>query len=218
MSQTTGEPQTGQDLPLQHAWAIWYDRYQGPGQSANEYQQGQEKLYEFDTVIGFWKCFESKVPNSLEVKASLHLMKKGITPVWEDPENESGGFWVLRFPKDKIEAVWRDLCLAAIGENFYSVLRPGDAINGITVSIRRGDVVVQVWNKLAEEEPEQKRIINHVVNSILKDYTIGEYWYKACQGHESYDASFTPKEQKPAGNNKSSGPGSGSYRLPNRRK
>ena len=145
---------------------------------------------------GFWTCFEKKLPSSLEVKASLHLMKKGIVPVWEDPENEKGGFWVLRFPRDTIEAVWRDLCLAAIGENFYSVLRSGDAINGVTVSIRRHDVVVQVWNKLAEEEPEQKRIINHIVNSVLKEHTIDTYWYKPCQGHESYDSNFTPKEQQ----------------------
>lgn len=32
-------------------WAIWYDRYQGPGQSADQYQQGQQVLYEFDTIL-----------------------------------------------------------------------------------------------------------------------------------------------------------------------
>jgi translation initiation factor 4E len=140
-------------------------------------------------------------------------MKKGILPVWEDPENEGGGFWVLRFPRDKIEAVWRDLCLAAIGENFYSVLRPGDAINGVTVSIRRNDVVVQVWNKLAEEEPEQKRVITHVINSVLKEYQIGDYWYKPCQGHDSYDSNFAPKETSAK-----AASGSNSFRPSNRRK
>lgn len=126
------------------------------------------------------------------------MMKKGILPVWEDPENEKGGFWVMRFARDKIEEVWRDLCLAAIGENFYSILRPNDTINGVTVSIRRSDVVVQVWNKLAEEEPEAKRIISHITNVILKSYTISESFYKPCQHHESYDSSFTPKD-KPTG-------------------
>lgn len=140
----------------------------------------------------------------------MHMMKKGILPVWEDPENEHGGFWVMRFPRDKIEEVWRDLCLAAIGENFYSVLRPGDTINGVTVSIRRNDVVVQVWNKLAEEEPEAKRIINHIADVILKNYTISESFYKPCQHHESYDSSFVPKE------NEKKGHGSGNYRS-NRR-
>lgn len=129
------------------------------------------------------------------------MMKKGILPVWEDPENEKGGFWVMRFPRQQIEDVWRDLCLAAIGENFYSVLRPGDNINGVTVSIRRTDVVVQVWNKLAEQEPEEKRIITHITDNILKKYTISESFYKPCQHHESYDSTFVPKD-KPA-------PGSG---------
>jgi len=161
------------------------------------------------------------------------MMKKGILPVWEDPENERGGFWVLRFPKDQIEAVWRDLCLAAIGENFYSVLRPGDTINGITVSIRRNDVVVQVWNKLAEEEPEQKRIINHLITSVLKNYQVSDYFYKPCQGHDSYDTNFVPKDgpssssnsstprgttPTPTGNASGAGNNGSSYRLPNRRK
>jgi hypothetical protein len=139
-------------------------------------------------------------------------MKEGIRPVWEDPENEHGGFWVLRFPKDKIEAVWRDLCLAVIGENFYSVLRPGDAINGITASIRRTDVVVQIWNKLAEEEPEQKRIISHVTSTVLKEYQVGDSFYKPCQGHDSFDSTFTPKE--PAKGTSSQG----AYRPPSKRK
>lgn len=160
---------------------------------------------------GFWQCFEEKKPGALEVKASLHLMKKGIQPVWEDPENELGGFWVMRFPKEKVEEVWRDLCLAAIGENFYEALRPGDAINGITVSIRRSDVVIQVWNKLAEEEPENKRIINHIISSVLKDYQVGEYFYKACKGHESYDANAQPKESHHSGSN-------GGHRAPKSRK
>lgn len=129
-------------------------------------------------------------------------MKQGIQPVWEDPENENGGFWVLRFPKEKIEAVWRDLCLAAIGENFYQVLKPGDCLNGITVSIRRTDVVVQVWNKIADDEPEEKRIINHVIDTVLKGYTVENYFYKACKGHDSYDSNFTPKEASKAGHSR----------------
>lgn len=30
---------------------MWYDRYQGPGQSADQYQQGQQVLFEFDTIF-----------------------------------------------------------------------------------------------------------------------------------------------------------------------
>lgn len=126
------------------------------------------------------------------------MMKKGILPVWEDPENEKGGFWVMRFAREKIEEVWRDLCLAAIGENFHSILRPNDTINGVTVSIRRNDVVIQVWNKLVDDEPESKRVFNHIQDVILKSYTISEHFYKPCQHHDSYDSNFVPKD-KPTG-------------------
>lgn len=125
------------------------------------------------------------------------MMKKGIHPIWEDPENETGGFWVLRFGMDQIGPVWRELCLAAIGENFYNVLQPGDAINGITVSIRRADAVIQVWHKITADEPDAQRIINHVVKSVLSDFKIENPWfYKSCKASTDTPAQEKPQQQQ----------------------
>lgn len=49
----------------------------------------------------FWNCYNNLPPvEKLKPKSSYHLMKAGVRPLWEDPENERGGFWVLRIRKE----------------------------------------------------------------------------------------------------------------------
>jgi hypothetical protein len=49
----------------------------------------------------FWKCYNNLPPiEKLRFKSSFHLMKSGISPLWEDPKNANGGFWAMRVRKD----------------------------------------------------------------------------------------------------------------------
>ncbi|CAJ0769499.1 12854_t:CDS:2, partial [Entrophospora sp. SA101] len=61
--------------PLYNAWTLWFDN---PGKKANT------------------------VTSELSTNSNYHLFKHGIKPMWEDPENERGGKWVIQFHKNKI--------------------------------------------------------------------------------------------------------------------
>lgn len=110
-------------------------------------------LFHFSTVQGFWKCYNSKIKefHDLHPKHFFHLMRmvddKHIEPIYEDPENKNGGEWIFRVPSTKADAVWRDLLLAVIGEQFADVLTEGDDICGVSISKRQVDYVYQVWTK-----------------------------------------------------------------------
>ena len=76
----------------------------------------------------------------------------------EDSRNANGGFWVMRISKNDSLEAWKELVLAAIGEQFTGHLEDQDDITGVSLSIRpydnllQGDLVLLsmlVWNSNA---------------------------------------------------------------------
>jgi len=147
------------ETELQNAWCFWHDNPKyNPGE---DYEASLQKLCTFNTVEGFWKCFNN-MPGAekLRNKASFYLMKAGIRPTWEDPNNAEGGNWTLRIKVDDTNFIWRELVLAAIGEQFSPVLNEGDDICGVSVSIRNSDNIVQLWTK--SQRNKSQRVINRI--------------------------------------------------------
>jgi translation initiation factor 4E len=184
-------------IPLQTAWTFWHDKYQGPSQSASDYEPNLRELCTFDTVQGFWNCF-NVLPsvNELKTKSSYHLMRKGIKPIWEDPENAQGGMWSIRIKKEDSEFVWREMAMAVVGEQFATVLAPDDDICGITISIRKTDNILQVWNKKAATNTQ--KILDRI-EALLPKIELSGSFYKACAQHNSFDPEFIKKLQSAKG-------------------
>ena len=88
-------------------------------------------------------------------------------PLWEEPDHQNGGTWrfkcrksdtvsscclimliILDYFSKKLEflqeTVWKEVVLAAIGEQFSESLDEDDEVFGVTVSIRDVDDLIQV--------------------------------------------------------------------------
>jgi hypothetical protein len=182
----------GEGVPLQHTWSFWHDKFKGPTQSATEYAQNLMELCSYDTVQGFWQSYGSLPPiTQLKPGFSYHMMKKGITPVWEDPTNQRGGIWSIRTPKDKTEFVWRELLLAAVGEQFSDALQTGDDISGVTASIRQNYDIIQIWNTKADGDVDK---IRDKVIAILPNVTFLATFYKPCNQHKAFGTAEQAQE------------------------
>lgn len=173
-------------VQLENTWSFWHDKYIGPAQSVEEYEASLHKLCTFTTIQDFWKNFNNlPAVDKLKVKSSFHLMKAGIRPIWEDPENANGGFWAMRVRREDTEHTWKELVLAAIGEQFGPVLSNEDDICGVTVSLRQYDNIIEVWNANASAN------VNAVlarIKSIVPNVEFRNPFYKAHREHTAFNA------------------------------
>lgn len=133
---------------LQTAWAFWYDKKQKFRHlQSTEFRDNLHKLGSFDTVESFWKMYvHMKRPSSLDLDVNLYLFRDGsYTPMWECFPN--GGCWILKIRKKRdsgasvLGKIWQDLVFAAVGERFDE-----PDVVGISVSIRKQEDLISVWN------------------------------------------------------------------------
>jgi len=173
-------------VALENAWSFWHDKFIGPGQTVEEYEASLHRLCIFNTIQDFWKNFNNLPPaEKLKPKSSFHMMKANIRPIWEDSENANGGFWAVRVRKEDTQTAWKELVLAAIGEQFSPVIDADDDICGITVSVRHFDNIVEVWNANSRANTQ---LILQRARSILPGIDLRNPFYKAHRDHSAFNA------------------------------
>jgi len=104
--------------------------------------------------------------------------------MWEDEQNKRGGTWRLRVSKKDTPKVWQELLLAAIGEQLSEGVNEGDAICGVTVTLRDKDDIVQVWN-LRANLAENSQVLPRI-HKLVPEVEFDTVYYKPHQTHAAY--------------------------------
>ena len=120
---------------LRSAWVLWYH------DSSDDWNlSSYQKIYEFDTVAGFWRMFNN-LPSI--VNSMFFLMKKGHSPIWDVPENIKGGSWLFKFPKKMADCYWLKMSCYMVGE---TITNDTTHIIGLSLSPKIYNVTIRVWN------------------------------------------------------------------------
>jgi len=176
-------------VPLHTSWTFWIDKA-SKGSTAAQYQANLKKVYTVSTVQGFWSVF-NHIPcvTELPQRSYYHLMREERQPLWEDPHICNGGTWRIKCRKQDTIRVWKELLLAAIGEQFEDDLRNGDDICGLSVSPRDRDDIIQIWNYDANLAASDTVLSK--VHSLVPDVQFMAEFYKPHQTHAAYEGKRT---------------------------
>jgi hypothetical protein len=171
-------------IPLQNEWTFWLDKYVA-NLSPEQYAANLKSISTVGTVQAFWSVFNNIVgPDKLTSRGSLHFMKKGIQPAWEDPQNENGGAYNFKIKTKDSPFAWRELLMMLIGEQFEDILSPGDSVCGVSVSTRNQTDNFQIWTSRAESSNVEK-VTGRLVE-VLKPVEVLNVYYKVHRNHAAF--------------------------------
>ncbi|CAD5110906.1 DgyrCDS268 [Dimorphilus gyrociliatus] len=181
-------------VPLNTAWTFWLDR-SVKGANADEFEASLVKIYTVETVQTFWSVFNHiKDVRQLKEKYTYHLMRGTRRPMWEDEQNCRGGNWRIKSHKRDTPRIWKELLVAAIGEQLTEFINEGDEIGGLSVSPREYDDIIQIWNTRADLH--DKASIENDVRRLLSGVQIIAMFYKAFSTHQAFSGTKSRKVSK----------------------
>lgn len=147
---------------LNSSWVLWYHY------DINIWTQSSfRKIAKIETVEDFWIMVDMLKDNQVMIE-HIFFMREGIYPVWEDPNNRSGGCWSLKIDiKDSYTTLVKIL-MYVIGEN---ILFKGDEniseeLTGVSLCQKNNyNCVLQLWTS-----NNKNNKINYLQKAITDQY------------------------------------------------
>lgn len=122
-------------------WNLYYHLPQNKSWDLSSYEL---IMGDIDTAEKLVAIVE-ELPVNVMKYCMLFVMRKGITPMWEDPQNRNGGFFSYKVANKFVPDVWKTLFYALCGETLSTNPRYSPLINGITVSPKKSFCIVKIW-------------------------------------------------------------------------
>lgn len=144
------------DTKFEEKWDLWYHNLRDVWTI-----DGYKKIYSIDTIKDFWKLYNNWDKLGGINNKHFFIMKKGVTPIWEDENNKNGGCWSFKINESQAQELWDDLSKYLVIEKLSSVDKD---IVGLSACLKKNNFsVIKIWNKNSSNNNIQlicKEIIN----------------------------------------------------------
>ncbi len=122
-----------------------------------------KNIYKYSTVEETIAITET-VPDTLVKNCMLFVMKQNIMPLWEDPNNRSGGFFSYKISNKIVYEVWCKLVYMLVGDSLSTNDSFLAHINGISISPKKNFCIIKIWMSSCKfQNPE---IINYKIKGF----------------------------------------------------
>lgn len=146
--------------PLAFSWNMYYHLPQEKKWTLESYVPIYENIQSLAELISINECVSDNVIRY----CMLFVMKKGITPMWEDVANRNGGCFSYKVLNKVVPDVWRKLMYMLCGNSLTVNPNYMNNVNGITISPKKNFSIIKIWLKdCSLQDPE---IIQPIPNLI----------------------------------------------------
>ena len=171
---TSNSEQITENTKLNDQWVLWYHH------SPNNWKlDGYRQIYTISDIQDFWNIFNNI--NIIGGITSLHffLMRKGVTPLWEDPKNKHGGCWSIKVTKDMASNIWELLSILLVTEQVLNNPDSYENVNGLSICIKNNSsAIIKIWisnNSNNAIKNLSKKIIDKFGYNIIYKHNNPEY-------------------------------------------
>jgi len=134
------------NFKLENGYVLWYHSVEDKSWSKDSYinlcQDIPGKVIK--NAHQLWYIYSTL--NNNFTAGMFFLMKEGIMPTWEDPENKNGGYWSFKVTKKNSNNVWKKLSAGFVGNSLISDPEKMSSITGISISPKISNCVMKIWN------------------------------------------------------------------------
>jgi len=146
----------GEKYQFNTSWDIWYHH------SLNDWSiGGYRKIFSINNIKSFWD-FHNNI-DCIGGITNLHffLMRKDITPIYEDTKNRNGGVWSMLVPISKSYEVWEEIAALMCGE---TLIKDMSIITGLSINLKNNVSVIKIWNN------DRTKNDSNILPAFLKPY------------------------------------------------
>ena len=122
-------------------WNLYYHLPQDKNWGLSSYSIIMESINTVEEMI----LLNNSINENIVKNCMLFLMRKGITPMWEDPRNRNGGCFSYKVVNKVVPEVWRNLFYLVCGETICLDNAHNKHINGITISPKKNFCIIKIW-------------------------------------------------------------------------
>lgn len=144
---------------LNDTWNLWIHLPHDSDWSIKSYKKLMTCNY-VEEIISLMEF----LPDDMITFSCLFLMRDGINPMWEDPQNRDGGCFSYKVSNKNVVNTWRNIsyalaCCAIVNDKKYY-----DVITGITISPKKNFCIIKIW--LSTTKYQNPSIINEICSIV----------------------------------------------------
>ena len=128
------------DYKLNTSWDIWYHSIEDNNWTNESYKL----LYKVNNLYDIQFLKDTIQQNHLQ-NSMFFVMREGIFPTWEDPDNREGCCISFKVPASKLHEEWNLLLSRVLTEDILVDKEKWEEINGISISPKKEFNIIKLW-------------------------------------------------------------------------